>query len=115
MAESPRGWPALLLAPPLPQPARPRTVAAVTTAQTRLFPMIGPLFLTPRQPLPRRWGVRSGRIGRITLCRIGIRSDDAMPEPGWYDDPANPGLLAWWDGEAWQRQHTQPRPKPKKN
>jgi Protein of unknown function (DUF2510) len=33
-----------------------------------------------------------------------------MPEPGWYDDPANPGLLAWWDGEAWQRQHTQPRP-----
>jgi len=36
------------------------------------------------------------------------------PQPGWYDDPANPDYLAWWDGETWQRQHTQPRPGDKK-
>ncbi len=23
------------------------------------------------------------------------------PEPGWYNDPADPARLRWWDGRAW--------------
>lgn len=25
----------------------------------------------------------------------------AMPPPGWYQDPAIPGRLRWWDGQVW--------------
>lgn len=26
---------------------------------------------------------------------------DALPEPGWYTDPAGGAALRWWDGVAW--------------
>src|SRR5262245_47059322 len=30
-------------------------------------------------------------------------------EAGWFDDPENPGMLRWWDGERWT-DHREPRP-----
>ena len=30
-----------------------------------------------------------------------------LPPQGWYPDPSQPGLLRWWDGQAWSAQ-TQP-------
>ncbi|HET9691429.1 MAG TPA: CPBP family glutamic-type intramembrane protease [Acidimicrobiales bacterium] len=27
--------------------------------------------------------------------------DQLLPPPGWYDDPAGPGSLRWWDGSSW--------------
>jgi hypothetical protein len=30
-----------------------------------------------------------------------------MTTPGWYQDPRFPGLMRWWDGQAWT-EHTQP-------
>lgn len=32
-----------------------------------------------------------------------------MPEPGWYDDPDDPTILRWWDGNDWT-EHAQPQP-----
>ncbi len=26
---------------------------------------------------------------------------DVRIAPGWYDDPARPGGLRWYDGDAW--------------
>ena len=27
-----------------------------------------------------------------------------MTPAGWYDDPASPNVLRWWDGTAWGEQ-----------
>lgn len=35
--------------------------------------------------------------------------DQSTPEPGWYDDPEQPGSLRWWDGQAWT-DHRRPLP-----
>lgn len=32
-----------------------------------------------------------------------------MSAPGWYDDPADPRAVRWWDGHSWSP-HTAPRP-----
>jgi len=31
-----------------------------------------------------------------------------QPAPNWYQDPQNPAMMRWWDGQAWTP-HTQPR------
>jgi hypothetical protein len=31
-----------------------------------------------------------------------------QPAPNWYQDPQDPAMLRWWDGQAWTP-HTQPR------
>ncbi len=36
----------------------------------------------------------------------------STPDPGWYDDPAAPGQLRWWDGTAWTEQTRQAPPLP---
>jgi len=40
------------------------------------------------------------------VCRVrgqerGFEDDDEPPAPGWYADPARPGMLRYWDGTAW--------------
>jgi hypothetical protein len=34
-----------------------------------------------------------------------------MAEPGWYDDPSDPGASRWFDGAQWTH-HTQPKAAP---
>ncbi|MEX2324112.1 MAG: CD225/dispanin family protein [Nitriliruptoraceae bacterium] len=34
---------------------------------------------------------------------------DSNPQPGWYEDPEQPGQLRWWDGKAWA-EHRRPMP-----
>jgi hypothetical protein len=31
-----------------------------------------------------------------------------QPAPNWYQDPQDPAMMRWWDGQAWTP-HTQPR------
>jgi hypothetical protein len=31
-----------------------------------------------------------------------------QPAPNWYQDPQDPAMLRWWDGQTWTP-HTQPR------
>jgi hypothetical protein len=30
------------------------------------------------------------------------------PPAGWYPDPRNSAMLAWWDGQRWHLQATKP-------
>ncbi len=32
----------------------------------------------------------------------------STPAPGWYPSPRDPGLQAWWDGQAWHLDAKQP-------
>jgi hypothetical protein len=40
-----------------------------------------------------------------------MTSTPPLPPQGWYPDPNQPGLLRWWDGQAWTAQ-TQPTSAP---
>jgi len=33
----------------------------------------------------------------------------AAPPAGWYPDPADPGLVCWWDGDRWFPETRRPR------
>lgn len=39
----------------------------------------------------------------------GVLTHNPLPGPGWHADPHQPGLLRYWDGQAWTS-HTSPVP-----
>lgn len=34
-------------------------------------------------------------------ARAWMADQNRAAAPGWYPDPADPNLLWWWDGRAW--------------
>lgn len=57
------------------------------------------------QDLPR-YGTQGQGQGQGTGGAQG--QPGGQPAPNWYQDPQNPAMMRWWDGQAWTP-HTQPR------
>ncbi|MEV2220115.1 DUF2510 domain-containing protein [Nocardia vinacea] len=49
-----------------------------------------------------------GRRARPAHRAVRISQPAPSLTPGWYPDPANPGVVRWFDGRQWTP-HTQPR------